>query len=417
MKLFYYQDPVGNFGDDLNAWLWPRLIPDLLDEDARSLFVGIGSILDQRIPHAPRKLIFGTGIGYGRLPALDARWRICCVRGPLTAHALGLPADRAITDPAALVRTLIQPAARRRYPLAFMPHFRTPARAARQGLDLRAICRVAGLHYIDPSGGVEAVLQAIQESEVVVAEAMHGAIVADALRIPWIPVQLYDQIRDLKWQDWCASLDLTYRPLRLLPGDAERLAPAVGDFFADVRRHGAPQLSGEAALTTATARLEERLAQLRAGAQDAACLIGSPELAPDPGVLQSIPWLYEIQAAIEELRPLIPVGAACILVDQAEWGGGEVLAGRQMIPFLERDGEYWGPPADDASAIAACARLRRAGAGFLAFAWPAFWWLDHYAGLRHYLTAHFPVLWRSARLIVFDLRADQETGAAGSGAR
>ena len=86
-------------------------------------------------------------------------------------------------------------------------------------------------------------------------------------------------------------------------------------------------------------------------------------------------------------------------------------------PVPGTDGEYWGPPADDASAIAACARLRRAGAGFLAFAWPAFWWLDHYAGLRHYLTAHFPVLWRSARLIVFDLRADQETGAAGSGAR
>ena len=72
MKLFYYKDPGGNFGDDLNAWLWPRLIPELLDDRDDTLFVGIGSILDRRIPQEPRKIVFGTGVGYGLLPVLDS---------------------------------------------------------------------------------------------------------------------------------------------------------------------------------------------------------------------------------------------------------------------------------------------------------------------------------------------------------
>ncbi len=28
MKLYYYKDVIGNFGDDLNSWLWDALIPN-----------------------------------------------------------------------------------------------------------------------------------------------------------------------------------------------------------------------------------------------------------------------------------------------------------------------------------------------------------------------------------------------------
>lgn len=40
---------------------------------------------------------------------------------------------------------------------------------------------------------------------------MHGAIAADAFRIPWISV--HSQFRDylpFKWRDWCSSLNLEY---------------------------------------------------------------------------------------------------------------------------------------------------------------------------------------------------------------
>ena len=220
MKLFYYQDPEGNFGDDLNAWLWPRLIPDLLDDDGSTLFVGIGSILDRRIPQEPQKVVFGTGVGYGLLPVLDERWQFYCVRGPLTAQALGLPAQMSVTDPAMLVSLVRTAPTTRAHKVSFIPHFRTPARAESMGVDLRTLCASIGINYIDPRGKVEYVLDGIEASEKVLAEAMHGAIVADALRIPWVPVQLFDQILNLKWQDWCGTLGVQYSPLRY-PGHPE----------------------------------------------------------------------------------------------------------------------------------------------------------------------------------------------------
>ena len=60
-------------------------------------------------------------------------------------------------------------------------------------------------------------MTAIAQTEVLLAEAMHGAIVADALRVPWIPLCTSARILNFKWLDWCASLNLDYRPSFLSP--------------------------------------------------------------------------------------------------------------------------------------------------------------------------------------------------------
>jgi len=44
---------------------------------------------------------------------------------------------------------------------------------------------------------------------------MHGAIVADALRVPWLPVCCNDDILAFKWQDWLSTLKLPYEPSRI----------------------------------------------------------------------------------------------------------------------------------------------------------------------------------------------------------
>jgi succinoglycan biosynthesis protein ExoV len=46
---------------------------------------------------------------------------------------------------------------------------------------------------------------------------MHAAIVADALRVPWIPVVLSPQSNSFKWLDWTLSLSLPYNPTTLPP--------------------------------------------------------------------------------------------------------------------------------------------------------------------------------------------------------
>src|SRR5262249_37683090 len=99
-----------------------------------------------------------------------------------------------------------------------------------------------------------------------------------------------------------------------------------------------------------------------------------------------------------------PGGEYFVLVDQDELRP-YIAPGPFTVPFLERDGEYWGPPADEKTAIRELERLRHSGARFMVFAWPAFWWLDYYAGLHRHLRSKFPCVLENHCLVVFDLRA------------
>jgi succinoglycan biosynthesis protein ExoV len=208
VKLYSYRDPVGNFGDDLNLWLWPRLVPGIFDVDDGRLFLGIGTLLNHRVPAAARKLVFGTGVGYGEPPSVDANLKIYCVRGPLSARALDLPARFAITDPAILVRKLPLPHHKSGPDLSFMPHHRTMG-----SIPWARYCRIAGIRLIDPRGPLLTILGNIRSSTFLVTESLHGAIVADALRVPWIPIRIFPMVLDFKWEDWCASMGVPYSPV------------------------------------------------------------------------------------------------------------------------------------------------------------------------------------------------------------
>jgi hypothetical protein len=114
-------------------------------------------------------------------------------------------------------------------------------------------------------------------------------------------------------------------------------------------------------------------------------------------------WWPRIHDSVEEIRRVVPRGCTFVLVDEDNWGTGAALDGRPRMPFLERDGQYWGPPADDETAIRELDRLRQVGADYLIFAWPAFWWLDHYSGLRSHVRSHFRCLLENDRIIIFRL--------------
>ena len=105
----------------------------------------------------------------------------------------------------------------------------------------------------------------------------------------------------------------------------------------------------------------------------------------------------------DQVAELVPPGCSFIMVDETQWAG-EVFAERRPIPFLEKDGEYWGLPADDEVAIQECERLRSAGASFIVFAPPTFWWLKYYTGLEHHLRSHYACVREETELIAYDLR-------------
>jgi glycosyltransferase involved in cell wall biosynthesis len=116
----------------------------------------------------------------------------------------------------------------------------------------------------------------------------------------------------------------------------------------------------------------------------------------------NLSWSERRQIAIEEIAATIPAGKCFILVDDDRWSS-ETLPQFNCLPFLERDGDYWGAPPDDQTAIKELERMRQAGASYMAIGFPAFWWLDYYSQLRHYLNSNFRCILHNSRLIVFDL--------------
>jgi hypothetical protein len=114
-------------------------------------------------------------------------------------------------------------------------------------------------------------------------------------------------------------------------------------------------------------------------------------------------WKEQAYSAARELSSVVPPYGTFILADEAQLGD-DFLADSRAIPFVESDGHYAGPPADDETAIGEFERLRHTGASHIAFAWPAFWWLDHYAGFHRHLRANFPCVLQNDRVVVFDLR-------------
>jgi SAM-dependent methyltransferase len=105
-----------------------------------------------------------------------------------------------------------------------------------------------------------------------------------------------------------------------------------------------------------------------------------------------------------EVDTFVPPHVSLILVDSQF----TVFPIRDSLPFLEREGLYWGHPRDDEEAIRELERMRRSGSSFIVFSWLSFWWLDYYSGLREYLRARFPCVRESECLIAFDLRSETQ---------
>jgi polysaccharide pyruvyl transferase len=289
MKLYFYRGKEPNFGDELNTWLLPKVFPNFFDDDNRTLFLGIGSTLSDQHPPNCQKIVFGTGFGgYTAPPQLDVSWTISCVRGPRTAKVFGLGQEKVAGDAAILInryRNRQQPPRSRR--IAFMPHFESLSRG-----NWQKACSLAGLHFIDPRGPVDEILSDIGSSSSIITEAMHGAIVADALRIPWLPALPLHASHRFKWFDWAEALDIKLNARRLAPSSAQeafvslkqrhsyRLDHPKGSFAIAAQCADAifttvaaarlwqlarkePMLSDEVALNRALEKLETSAAQIK----------------------------------------------------------------------------------------------------------------------------------------------------------
>ena len=162
-----------------------------------------------------------------------------------------------------------------------MPHWRSTA-----FWDWRTLCDAVGLTYIDPCAPVPQVLAQLRGARLVITEALHGAIVADAFRVPWVAVRGYRSVLESKWDDWCASLGMTYNPIglpplysatslrekfgrggNLLAMPLERINPFLvartQQVLTRIQQNPTVRLSTDTALERANARMLEQVARFR----------------------------------------------------------------------------------------------------------------------------------------------------------
>jgi succinoglycan biosynthesis protein ExoV len=203
MDLYYYSK-VPNFGDTINPEFWDKFIGFSRIKKDSELMVGMGTILNNNIPKGYSVThVMGSGAGYGKFDSKNLyNFKFHFVRGPITAKLLEIDNEFAITDPGILLSDFMDVDRKESVRCGFIPHV---------GIDsdrLKVVVEDCGLSYISPKLNPSEFIRQVARCDRVICSAMHGAILADSLRIPWYPISTSNEILELKWQDWALSLQL-----------------------------------------------------------------------------------------------------------------------------------------------------------------------------------------------------------------
>ncbi len=228
MQLIYFKGEKPNFGDDMNAVLWPRVAPQLFATRSSDGFLGIGTIIGMKTEAVDRLHIFSSGLGYNALDVdAAARLRISCVRGPLTAALLGEAPEAALTDGAVLSPAIWQTPSHRSGTVV-VPHWETVLAGG-----WSQACRQAGMSLVDPMRSPDEVIPEIAAATLVLTESLHGAIVADTYGVPWIAFATSGNFSVFKWMDWTKSVGVNLKVHVIRP------PTAIGPL-----RFGRPSIAG-----------------------------------------------------------------------------------------------------------------------------------------------------------------------------
>jgi len=123
--------------------------------------------------------------------------------------------------------------------------------------------------------------------------------------------------------------------------------------------------------------------------------------------IESFAWRKESskhrREAIRRIRQQVPDNEQLILIDEGNWRLNDKV-GCTVLPFLEKDGVYWGLPESEEVAVAELHRMQRSGAGYVAVCWPALWWLESYGSLNRVLRSDHDCVYESNSVVIFRLR-------------
>jgi hypothetical protein len=200
-------------------------------------------------------------------------------------------------------------------------------------------------------------------------------------------------------------------PITFLKIDVEGMELGVLRSATTLLRDQTPQIFIE--LITADA-FQRAASLLREFGYTSVNRLGTPPsyhfIVPERHALRDNKWhggshhSHSVHMVEEQLAAVTSSDAVVIVADLDEGGFGRSIAGRARLPFVERQGHYFGPPADDGHAISELMRLRAAGATHFALLWPAFWFFEIYPLFERHLRRVHRCVQENARAIVFELR-------------
>ncbi|CAM8393858.1 Polysaccharide pyruvyl transferase [Candidatus Methylopumilus planktonicus] len=212
MEVIHFKVKGGNFGDNLNDYIWQLLLPNIQELPSNEAILGIGTLQNKRIsPNIKRIHVFGSGA----LNSNASDWlkknnfEFHFVRGPLTAKQWGC-SEKSLIDGAALIlhTNLKNIPLKKSKKIGYIPHHTSDQQA-----DFNTISNHANMEYISTRGfEIEKFISQVKSCDFIITEALHGAIIADLFRKPWLPVSSGYHIYSFKWDDWCKSIDLNYSP-------------------------------------------------------------------------------------------------------------------------------------------------------------------------------------------------------------
>ena len=200
MLTHYLSWHAKNFGDRLNDYIFQGLTPlafrvPVLKNLPDGTALGVGTLLNHKM--LSDCTILGSGTNGEQVPGIDLNYSF--VRGRLTAEKLKLPKKYSVGDTAFGVRGYFESLAGQQiHEIGIIPHYRNlPV------IEDDRVIRV-DMPY-------DQFIKRVSQCKIILTEAMHGAILADCLRIPWAPVSIDSErypIPRFKWNDFASVLDI-----------------------------------------------------------------------------------------------------------------------------------------------------------------------------------------------------------------